>query len=157
MHQGIRNLSDAISLYKDYINLVGSIEGFTVYPKYLSVAHDIASKAFTESNNYDREIHEYTEQFLGMEGIYRVSSPGTATRNYPLVVLRTGTEVSEEATNQSNCLASYIKNVVNQSDFILSLKKPITLPSVRTPLASIIDFNTSMRSLSSVLLKVLYA
>lgn len=128
MHQGIRSLSDAISLYRDYINLVGSIEGFTVYPKYLSVAHDIASKAFTESNNYDREIHEYTEQFLGMEGIYRVSSPGTATRNYPLVVLRTGTEISEEATNQSNCLASYIKNVVNQSDFILSLKKPVDDP-----------------------------
>lgn len=128
MHQGIRRLSDAISLYRDYINLVGSIEGFTVYPKYLSVAHDIASKAFTESNNYDREIHEYTEQFLGMEGIYRVSSPGTATRNYPLVVLRTGTEISEEATNQSNCLASYIKNVVNQSDFILSLKKPVDDP-----------------------------
>ena len=128
MHQGIRSLSDAISLYRDYINLVGGIEGFTVYPKYLSVAHDIASKAFTESNNYDREIHEYTEQFLGMEGIYRVSSPGTATRNYPLVVLRTGTEISEEATNQSNCLASYIKNVVNQSDFILSLKKPVDDP-----------------------------
>lgn len=128
MHQGIRSLSDAISLYRDYINLVGSINGFTVYPKYLSVAHDIASKAFTESNNYDREIHEYTEQFLGMEGIYRVSSPGTATRNYPLVVLHTGTEISEEATNQSNCLASYINNVANQSDFILSLKKPVDAP-----------------------------
>lgn len=128
MHQGIRSLSDAVSLYWDYINLVGGIEGFTVYPKYLSVAHDIASKAFNESDAYDKDIHEYTEQFLGMEGIYRVSSPGTATRNYPLVVLRTGTEISEEATNQSNCLASYINNVVNQSDFILSMKKPVDDP-----------------------------
>jgi len=128
MHQGIRNLSDAISLYRDYINLVGSIEGFTVYPKYLSVAHDIASKAFNESDAYDNDIREYTEQFLDMEGIYRVSAPGVATRNYPLVVLRTGTEISEEATNQSNCLASYISNVVSQSDFILSLKKPVDDP-----------------------------
>lgn len=128
MHQGIRSFRDAVSLYKDYINLVGNIEGFTVYPKYLTVAHDIAAKAFKESDNYDESIYEYTEQFLGMEGIYRVSSPGNSDRNYPLVVLRTGTEISEEATNQSNCLASYIKNVASQTDIILSLKKPVDNP-----------------------------
>ncbi|MDT9683348.1 PcfJ domain-containing protein [Streptomyces sp. TRM76323] len=122
-HQGIQTMSNAFSMYRDYIQLVGNIKGFVMYPKYLSVAHDIASKAMKSSDAHDSDIANITEEFKDLEGVYKVREEGKLV-DYPLVLLRSGKEIQKEATSQSNCLAGYIKNVAKGEDLILSLKNP---------------------------------
>lgn len=126
MHQGISNFASAISLYKDYTELVAGIKEFTVFPRYLTVAHDIAAKAFKSvaSSEEERKVAEFTNRFSNIEGLYTVNEASNNKKVYPLVLLRSATEIVEEATNQSNCLASYVKNVVKHKDLIISLKDP---------------------------------
>lgn len=122
-HQGFQRLGTAFSTYADYIQLVGEIKGFVVYPKYLAVAHDIAAKAMKSSEQHDKTIAKITDKFTNIEGVYKVRDEGKLVE-YPLVLLRSGTEIQKEATSQSNCLAGYINNVARGEDLILSLKNP---------------------------------
>lgn len=125
MHQGITSFTNACSLYNDYVEIVKEIPKFTVFPRYLTVAHDIAAKAMKKANSESEEeaINNFTDKFKQLEGTYKVVQKGES-KLYPLVLLRSSKEIVTEATNQSNCLASYIRNVVNEKDIILSLKKP---------------------------------
>ena len=122
-HQGITTLSNTFSLYADYIRLVSDIDGFIMYPKYLRVAHDIASKAKSQIKAGDTGVYRTSKELRGMEGLYTLKVNGSK-KLYPLEVLLTGDEIRSEATNQSNCLAGYISTVAKGRSIIMSLKNP---------------------------------
>lgn len=118
-HQGISTFSNAISLYEDYINLIKDYNKVVQYPKYLRVAHDIASKNYNSGAEHNDAVWKITDNFKKIEGVYRIKDI-----DYPVVLMRTATEINEEATYQSNCLSSYVDNVVTGRSLILSLKSP---------------------------------
>lgn len=118
-HQGISTFSGAVSLYEDYINLVKDYNKVVQYPKYLRVAHDIASKNYNSGAEHNDAVWKITDNFKEIEGVYRIKDI-----DYPVVLMRTATEINEEATYQSNCLSSYVDNVVTGRSLILSLKSP---------------------------------
>lgn len=122
-HQGITTFDNAVSLYNDYIELVSDLDNFILYPKYLRVAHDIASKAKSQLKVGDTGVYETSTKLASVEGIYTVKENGTK-KKYPLEVLLSGSEIRGEATNQSNCLAGYISTVAHGHSIIMSLKNP---------------------------------
>lgn len=118
-HQGISNFSATVNMYMDYLNLIKHYNKIVQYPKYLHVAHDIASKNYNSGAQNNSIIWDLTKKYAGIEGVYKVNDT-----KYPVVLMRTATEINEEATYQSNCLSSYVSNVVDGRSLILSLKNP---------------------------------
>lgn len=122
-HQGITTFDNVVSLYNDYLSLVSDLDNFIMYPKYLRVAHDIASKAKSQLKSGDTGVYETSSKLSAIEGVYTVKGSGDK-KKYPLEVLLSGNEIREEATNQSNCLAGYISTVSSGHSIIMSLKNP---------------------------------
>ena len=110
LHQCIRP-NETMLVWKDYLNMAREIgynlrERSRKFPSSLRKEHDIAMFAH---ESIKREIDEkkFSEHALKNAELYEYSLD-----NLVAVVPRTVAQVVEEATNQHNCLASYVNRLI---------------------------------------------
>jgi len=107
----IRNISR--ELY-DYARMMKCISPkYEKYPKHFLTTHKIASR------NYQRLMEKYDEQVF----INRID-PTLEWKygNFKFIYPKNSQDIKDEATQQSNCVASYIRDVINGKCHILFLR-----------------------------------
>lgn len=120
--QGL-SFENLIDKFNDYTNMRNSFPGVAKFPKYLSSAHDLLAanyKAVTDVET-DSNIEKYYNKYHELLE-YRVKSSSNNI-DYDIYMAKNASEIADEATQQHNCVASYISNVGNGSSFILFMRK----------------------------------
>lgn len=118
-HQAVP-LYRALNLLKDYYQMVYMYPNFVKYPKYLTVAHDIAQRNYRQQNsaNLDSEISKHYEKHAEREGMFTYGG-----HRFAVLALRSAKEIIGEGTAQSNCVGSYSTRVASGHSFIFSLRR----------------------------------
>ena len=118
-HQAVP-LYRALNLLKDYYRMVYMYPNFVKYPKYLTVAHDIAQRNYRQQNNanLDSEISKHYEKHAEREGMFTYGG-----HRFAVIALRSAKEIIGEGTAQSNCVGSYSTSVASGHSFIFSLRR----------------------------------
>ena len=118
-HQAVP-LYRALNLLKDYYQMVYMYPNFVKYPKYLTVAHDIAQRNYRQQNNanLDSEISKHYEKHAEREGMFTYGG-----HRFAVLALRSAKEIIGEGTAQSNCVGSYSTSVASGHSFIFSLRR----------------------------------
>ena len=118
-HQAVP-LYRALNLLKDYYQMVYMYPNFVKYPKYLTVAHDIAQRNYRQQNNanLDSEISKHYEKHTEEEGMFTYGG-----HRFAVLALRSAKEIIGEGTAQSNCVGSYSTSVASGHSFIFSLRR----------------------------------
>lgn len=120
--QGL-SFDNLIDKFNDYTNMRNSFPGVAKFPKYLSSAHDLLAanyKAVTDVKT-DSNIEKYYNKYHELLE-YRVKSSSNNI-DYDIYMAKNASEIADEATQQHNCVASYISNVGNGTSFILFMRK----------------------------------
>lgn len=127
--QGISDFTQALRLLKDYYNLAfdgaqGKFLGgknFIKFPKYLKVAHDIASRNFKEIKDTASAIgvaKVYMMNAPAYEGIFKIEG-----KEYAVIMPRSSEEIVDEGQRQSNCVGGYSRTVAEGKTLILSMRE----------------------------------
>ena len=118
-HQAVP-LYRALNLLKDYYQMVYMYPNFVKYPKYLTVAHDIAQRNYRQQNNanLDSDISKHYERHAEREGMFTYGG-----HRFAVLALRSAKEIIGEGTAQSNCVGSYSARVASGHSFIFSLRR----------------------------------
>ena len=118
-HQAVP-LYRALNLLRDYYRMVYMYPNFVKYPKYLTVAHDIAQRNYRQQNNanLDSEISKHYEKHAEREGMFTYGG-----HRFAVLALRSAKEIIGEGTAQSNCVGSYSTSVASGHSFIFSLRR----------------------------------
>lgn len=121
-HQATGSIEEIIRLLEDYYQMVYKYPNFIKYPKYLVVAHDIASRNY-KGHKDEAQTHNiyntYKEEYKNYEGLFLYNS-----EKFPVVALRSAEEIIAEGTAQSNCVGSYSQRVADGKSYIFSLRQP---------------------------------
>lgn len=118
-HQAV-TIYHAISILRDYYQMVYMYPNFVKYPKYLKVAHDIAQRNYKQQKNanLDGEISKHYEKHAEREGMFTYGG-----HRFAVLALRSAKEIIGEGTAQSNCVGSYSTRVASGHSFIFSLRR----------------------------------
>ena len=118
-HQAVP-LYRALNLLRDYYRMVYMYPNFVKYPKYLTVAHDIAQRNYRQQDNanLDSEISKHYEKHAEREGMFTYGG-----HRFAVLALRSAKEIIGEGTAQSNCVGSYSTSVASGHSFIFSLRR----------------------------------
>ena len=120
--QGL-SFDNLISKFSDYTNMRTCFPGVAKFPKYLSSAHDLLAanyKAVTDVET-DANIEKYYNKYHKLLE-YRVKGSINNT-DYDIYMAKNAPEIADEATQQHNCVASYISSVGDGTSFILFMRK----------------------------------
>lgn len=114
-YEAIENFSTLCREFYDYVRMANKISvKFEKYPRYFLSTHRITCR------NYDRLKEIFVEQDfakrIDTELEYKI---GEYKFIYPSVTQ----DIKDEAVQQSNCVASYIKDVINGKCHIMFLRK----------------------------------
>lgn len=120
-YQGIERPYDALEYLRDTLNTARQIgiELSDKYPKHLRETHDILAmnlRAMRKEEN-KTAFDKYQEEWKKLE----YSKDG-----FSIVIPKTPSDVVQEASNQSNCCASYIDRVKNGTCILLFLRRTAT-------------------------------
>lgn len=118
--QGL-SFDNIISKFEDYTMMRASFPGVSKFPKYLSSAHDLLAanyKAVTDVKT-DSNIKGYYAKYHKLLE-YRVK--GKDKTDFDIYMAKNSSEIADEATQQHNCVASYISNVGEGTSFILFMR-----------------------------------
>lgn len=116
MYEGESNQSNVIQLLYDYASMMSAISHkFEKYPRYLSTIHNIAAR------NYTRLKKDFPEKLFSN----RVNEVMEYTyKEIAFIYPKTTQDIKDEAVGQSNCVASYIDNVIKgECDIIFMRNK----------------------------------
>lgn len=116
------NASDSFSLWRDYIDFCKKLHWdlkneFILFPKDLKKAHDEAMNLWDEKRNQaaDRKIRKLFPMYKDLFN--------WKYKDLIMVVPSSANDIRQEAQNQHNCVASYIKRVAEQKTVILFLRR----------------------------------
>mgnify|MGYP002511809850 CR=1 FL=1 len=120
-YQGIEKPYDALEYLKDALNTAEQIgvELSDKYPKHLREIHDVLAmnlRAMRKEEN-KTAFNKYQEEWKKLE----YSKDG-----FSIVIPKTPSDVVQEASNQSNCVSTYIDRVKNGTCTILFLRRTAT-------------------------------
>ena len=110
----------AFSELKDYYLVTRDLTNVPLYPRYLKVAHDVASRNVKLlKNDVDnlkvarvwKKYHNNLDAKIGNYVIYQALTPK---------------EIVEEGTNNSNCVGGYVRSVANGESIILFMRNKDT-------------------------------
>jgi len=115
-YEGLQdNYNDLITEIGDYANMASKLRNnFEKYPKYFLTTHKITIRNFERlQQKYDEEKFKqtYDKRFEMKIGDYQFIYPKTVE------------DMKDEAIQQSNCLASYIKGVIEDNYRIVFMRK----------------------------------
>lgn len=98
----------------DYANMMYQIsDKYEKYPRYFLSTHRIASR------NYERLKHQFDEINFAKQ---RKPEYEFKYKNFMFIYPKTTQDIKDEAVQQSNCVASYIQDVINGRCHILFLR-----------------------------------
>lgn len=114
-YEAIDGLNWIISEFYDYVTMVSRISPkYEKYPKNFLTTHKIACR------NYNR----LKEQFVEEDFKKRIDkSLEYSYGKYKFIYPETTQDIKDEAVQQNNCVASYIKSVINGDCHILFMRK----------------------------------
>lgn len=114
-YEAIENFSTLCQEFYDYVRMASKISAkFEKYPRYFLSTHRITCR------NYDRLKEVFVEQDfakrIDTELEYKID-------DYKFIYPSVTQDIKDEAVQQSNCVASYIKDVINGKCHIMFLRK----------------------------------
>lgn len=115
--QGIPSIEEASGILNDYYNMTEEFKNAPKYPRYLKTAHDVVAQNYSilQDGNLNNKVSAYWKanqsKYDAMIGEYFIIDAFNAN------------EISEEGSNNSNCVASYAKSVADGKTNILFLRK----------------------------------
>lgn len=117
--QGIDTIDwNIISCYRDYLKMVKQMYGKVKdkYPKHLKTEHDKMVLKYNIWNKYKNEVKVFniTKEQRDLE--YKGKS-------FSIVIPETSVDIIDEAVNQSNCVASYVNNILNGKTFVCFMRE----------------------------------
>lgn len=107
----------ATYVLKDYYKLIDDFPNAPLYPRYLKVAHDVASR------NYKAFVNTKTNQEIYQIWLKSHSQFEYTCGDYVITQAASAKEIVEEGTNNSNCVAGYVGSVKRGTSIILFLRK----------------------------------
>lgn len=117
-----RSLSSYINLWKDYCTMTLEITGKLKdkYPETIQVAHDLVNEKYQMNKDeiLKRQLSKSTELASRICDIDRT----VGDIKYQFRILKTPVEFSDEATQQSNCVASYMQRCAKGETIVGSLR-----------------------------------
>lgn len=115
LFEGIENSIDVIELLYDYVLMSKKISPkFEKYPRYLKTVHDIAIR------NYNRLKEQFDEEEFNKR---RREDFEFKCGDFVFLYPKTTSDIKDEAVQQSNCVASYIKRVINGECHIMFMRE----------------------------------
>lgn len=119
--QALGSIHKIVSDLLDYYQMVTAYPNYIKYPKYLSVAHDIASRNFKQKGKegYNKAIYNHYNNHKHAEGMFLFNKT-----KFAVIALRSANEVVSEGSSQSNCVGSYSQKVAEGKSYIFSIRKP---------------------------------
>lgn len=107
-----------ISYYRDYLTMTKEMYGKikNKYPKHLKTDHDKLVLKYNLWKKYKRDfaVFNITEEQRALE--YKGKS-------FSIVIPETSVDIIDEAVNQSNCVASYVNNILNGKTFVCFMRE----------------------------------
>ena len=121
--QGIERFDwSIISYYRDYLTMTKEMYGKikNKYPKHLKTDHDKLVLKYNLWKKYKRDfaVFNITEEQRALE--YK-------GKTFSIVIPETSVDIIDEAVNQSNCVASYIDNILKGNTFVCFMRENIDL------------------------------
>lgn len=115
--QGIPDIEKASSILNDYYNMTEDFKNAPKYPRYLKTTHDAVAQNYKILQ--DGEINEKVSAYWKANQ----SKYDAQIGDYFIIDAFNANEISEEGSNNSNCVASYAKAVSEGKTNILFLRK----------------------------------
>ena len=107
-----------ISYYRDYLTMTKEMYGKikNKYPKHLKTDHDKLVLKYNLWKKYKRDfaVFNITEEQRALE--YK-------GKTFSIVIPETSVDIIDEAVNQSNCVASYIDNILKGNTFVCFMRE----------------------------------
>jgi len=114
INQGYNNIRNFCSELHDYINMCGDLDVKpTLYSSYLHQTHDITSR------NHKIKLEKEQEEIFKKR--YEKFKP-YKTEKYSIIAPEKALDVQKEGDQMNNCVASYIKRIIDGSCLILFLR-----------------------------------
>lgn len=114
-HQQALGFRQALDILEDYWKVIPNSKGVSKYPRYLKTAHDVASNNYQVIKDFSKVLGVYDnyKKHSELEGI---------CKNTAFIVAMTPSEISDEANQQSNCVAGYINSVSENKTTIMFMR-----------------------------------
>ena len=114
-YEAIEHFTDLCGEFYDYVRMASKISNkFEKYPRYFLSTHRITCR------NYDRLKEVFIEKdfakHIDTELEYKVN-------NYKFIYPKHTQDIKDEAVQQSNCVASYIQDVIDCKCYIMFLRQ----------------------------------
>lgn len=113
-YEALQNISSIVSEFYDYVNMMSKISNkYEKYPKNFLTTHKIACRNYNrlkevfEEKAFEKRIDKSMEYTYGK---YRFIYPNTTQ------------DIKDEAVQQNNCVASYIKRVIDGGCHIIFMR-----------------------------------
>jgi len=122
--QGMDTPQEAMVVLKDYLQLVEYFPTFVKHPRYLKVAHDVASRnlSIVGNTDLDRGIQDvYQRKAKAYEGYFNVNG-----LSYTTVMPYKAKDLVDEGNQQSNCVGGYARSVAEHNTVIVFLRSSDT-------------------------------
>ena len=114
-YQGISDVSEGLTLLKDYINMCETMGvPYEKYPKSLKLAHDLASKNLEIKVNNEQQ--ELFREVISKEDYKNLEYKGTY---YSVVNPKTTDDIVNEGRYLHHCVGSYVNTVIKGATKIL--------------------------------------
>ena len=114
-YEAINDMNFLLRELLDYASMMKQISPkFDKYPRHFLTTHKIACRNYSrlkeqfDEEEFKKHINKNMEHTFG---------------DYTFIYPETTQDIKDEAVNQNNCVASYIKNVINGNCHILFLRK----------------------------------
>lgn len=115
--QGIPDIEKAAGILNDYYNMTEEFNNAPKYPRYLKTTHDVVAQNYKilQDSDLNNKVSAYWKA--------NQSKYDALIGEYFIIDAFNANEISEEGSNNSNCVASYAKSVADGKTNILFLRK----------------------------------
>ena len=112
--EGLENVASTLVEFYDYVNMMKELSPkFDKYPRYFLTTHKIAVRNYNRlKQQFDEE--EFKKQYTDK---YNINY-----KDYTFLYPKTIQDIRDEAVSQSNCVASYIKYVLDSKCHIIFMR-----------------------------------
>lgn len=112
--EGLENINTIIVELYDYVNMMKKLSPkFDKYPRYFLTTHQIAIR------NYNRLMQQFDEEDFKKQYTEKYN---ITYKDYTFTYPKTIQDIKDEAVSQSNCVASYIKYVLDGKCHIIFMR-----------------------------------
>lgn len=104
--------------YYDYLDMENSMYDTikNKYPKYLKTEHDKTTYKYNLNKEYfqDKKMLTIANEYLDL---------GYSNKKYTIILPKYTADIVKEGVNQSNCVASYVKRILDEKCFIVFMRE----------------------------------